>query len=91
MTPTTLYQLDIEFDGTPRSLSQIASILDKVNIQILASASQHLPQATTTTWRITADLAPSPYGLRELHTTLLQLPEIFSVSIAAIARGRLHL
>jgi hypothetical protein len=86
-----LIQLDIEFDGTPRSLAQIAGILDKVNVTILSSTSRRPPRATTTRWTIDADLTPSPYGLRELHTTLLQLPEILSVSIAATARGRLHL
>ena len=86
-----LIQLDIDFDGSPRSLAQIATILDKLSIKIITSTSRSTPRDGTARWAITADRTPSPYGLRELHSSLSQLPEIFSVSITAIARGRLHL
>ena len=84
-------QLDIEFDGTPRSLAQIASILDKVKVKIISSTSQRASCENKARWDIVADLTPSPYGLRELQSTLSQIPEIHAVSITAIARGRLHL
>jgi hypothetical protein len=86
-----LIQLDIDFDGSTRSLAQIATILDKLSITIITSTSRYAPCDGTARWAITADRTTSPYGLRELHSTLLQLPEILNLSITAIARGRLHL
>jgi hypothetical protein len=88
MTQTTLrppqaaiINLDIEFDGTPKSLAQIATILDKIHVKIITSFTHRSLKGNKTRWGIVADTRTSPIGPRELQTTLLQLPEIQTVTI----------
>lgn len=89
MTNENAYiKVDIEFDGTPKSIAQIATILDKIHLKIISSFSHKALQGRTTRWGIVADPTPSPYGLRELQTTLNQLPEIKTVTIAPLIPER---
>ena len=84
----TYLKLDIEFDGSPHSLAQIATTLDKVHLKIISSFSHRALRGKDTRWGIIADPARSPYGLRELQSTLLQLPEIHTVTVAPLIPER---
>ncbi len=86
--PKKTIHLDIEFDGSPRSLAQIATILDKTRIKIISSFSHRSLQRNSTRWGIIADTTPSPYGLQEIQATLAQLPEIYNVTITTATQGR---
>jgi len=90
-TPEALIKLDIEFDGTAKSLAQIATILDKIHLKIVSSFTHRILRGANTRFGVIADTTTSPYGIRELKATLLQIPEVRTITISPLEANRTYI
>jgi AbrB family looped-hinge helix DNA binding protein len=85
-----LVRLEIEFSDAPGSLAKIAETIAKINIDLVMTESKSFQRGKKARWFIIADITKCPYGMNEIKKTLLQNHTIDNVSIAKIARDRLH-
>ena len=85
-----LIKIEIEFDDKPGSLAKLAEALAKINIDLIMTESKSFQRGSKARWYIIADITKCPYGVNEIKETLLQSHSVESVSIAKIARDRLH-
>ena len=85
-----LAKIEIEFDDKPGSLAKLAETMAKINIDLVMTESKSFQRGAKARWYIIADMTKCPYGINEIKKTLLQNHSVESVSIAKIARDRLH-
>jgi len=85
-----LVKIEIEFDDKPGSLAKLAETLAKINVDLVMTESKSFQRGAKARWYIIADITKCPYGTNEIKKTLLQNHSVESVSIAKIARDRLH-
>jgi AbrB family looped-hinge helix DNA binding protein len=88
--PTDLVKMEIEFGDTPGCLAKIAKKIADMKIDLISTESKSSQRGKKARWDVIADISKSSISVNQIKQNLLQSGFVESMSIAKIARDRLH-
>jgi AbrB family looped-hinge helix DNA binding protein len=86
---TSLIRIDIEFADQPGSLAKTASVIAKMNLDLIMTESKSFSRGRAARWMIIADRSRCPFPDEEIRKTLLSTGLATSVTILGISPGQL--
>lgn len=87
--PANLIRIEVEFSDAPGSLAKAASVIAKMNLDLIMTESKSFARGKAARWHIIADRSRCPFPDEEIRRTLMQSGLATEVSISRISPAQL--